>query len=126
MASRAKTAPEVHFPWGEGGGRGSGVRDMALPSLGYLGDKFSEMSFPDFKTYFTQIGCCYHFYPIILHSQQHLVFWNWAENNHVFVYDFPVFRKVMSGSLGQGAFLAGRVSFKTSLPNGQGFQEVIL
>ena len=76
MASRAKTAPEVHFPWGEGGGRGSGVRDMALPSLGYLGDKFSEMSFPDFKTYFTQIGCCYHLYPIILHSQQHLVFWN--------------------------------------------------
>ena len=32
-------APEVHFPWGEGGGRCSGVRDMALPSLGYLEDK---------------------------------------------------------------------------------------
>ena len=68
----------------------------------------------------------YHFYPIILHSQQHLVLLNWAENNHVVVYVFPVFCKVMSGSLGQVAFLAGRVSFKASLPNGQGSQEVIL
>ena len=41
---------------GEGG---IGVRDMAPPSLGNLGTKFSEMSFPHFKTYFTQIGHCY-------------------------------------------------------------------
>ena len=41
---------------GEGG---IGVRDIAPPSLGNLGTKFSEMSFPHFKTYFTQIGCCY-------------------------------------------------------------------
>ena len=41
---------------GEGG---IGVRDMAPPFLGNLGAKFSEMSFPHFKTYFTQIGRCY-------------------------------------------------------------------
>ena len=41
---------------GEGG---IGVRDIAPPSLGNLGTKFSEMSFPHFKTYFTQIGHCY-------------------------------------------------------------------
>ena len=41
---------------GEGG---IGVRDMAPPSLGNLGTKFSEMSFPHFKTYFTPIGHCY-------------------------------------------------------------------
>ena len=41
---------------GEGG---IGVRDMAPPSLGNLGAKFSETSFPHFKTYFTQIGRCY-------------------------------------------------------------------
>ena len=29
----------------------SGVKDKALPSLGNLGPKFSEMSFPHFKTY---------------------------------------------------------------------------
>ena len=40
---------------------GSGVRDMALPLLGNLGAKFSEMSFPHFKTYYTQIGRCYLF-----------------------------------------------------------------
>ena len=34
----------------------SGVRDMALPSLGKLGAKFFEMLFSHFKTYFTQIG----------------------------------------------------------------------
>ena len=73
MPGRAK---EAHFPWEGGEERGSGVRDMALPSLGYLGTKFSERLFPDFKTYFTKIGCCYHFYPIILHSQQHLVLLN--------------------------------------------------
>ena len=52
MASKAKKyAPGVHFPgkgWGEGG---SGVRDMAPPSLGNLGATFSETSFPYFKTY---------------------------------------------------------------------------
>ena len=35
-------------------------QNMALPSLGNLGAKFSEMSFPQFKTYFTQID---HYYP---------------------------------------------------------------
>ena len=42
-----------------GGGGGSEVRDITLPSQGNLGAKFSEMSFPHLKTYFTQIG---HFY----------------------------------------------------------------
>ena len=41
---------------GEGG---IGVRDMAPPSQGNLGAKFSETSFPHVKTYFTQIGRCY-------------------------------------------------------------------
>ena len=54
MTSKAKN---MHFP--EGGG-GSGVRGMALPLLGNLGAKFSEMLFPHFKTYFMQIiGRCY-------------------------------------------------------------------
>ena len=38
---------------------GSGVKNMALPSLGNLGAKFSETSFRHFKSYFTQIGFCY-------------------------------------------------------------------
>ena len=42
-----------------GGGGGSEVRDMTLPSQGNLGAKFSEMSFPHLKTYFTQIGRFY-------------------------------------------------------------------
>ena len=54
MASKAKNAPEVHFPKGNGEG-GSEVRDMTLP----LGAKVSEMSFLHLKTYFTQISCCY-------------------------------------------------------------------
>ena len=41
------------------GAGGSGVRDMTPPLLGNLGAKFSETSFPHFKTYFTQIGRCY-------------------------------------------------------------------
>ena len=44
---------------GRGGGGGSEVRDMTLPSQGNLGAKFSEMSFPHLKTYFTQIGRFY-------------------------------------------------------------------
>ena len=40
--------PEVYFP----GGRGI----VDPPSLVNLGTKFSETSFPHFKTYFTQIG----------------------------------------------------------------------
>ena len=32
---------------------------MALLSLENLGAKFSETSFPHFKTYFTQIGHCW-------------------------------------------------------------------
>ena len=57
MAGKAKNTPEADFPGGRGGG--SGVRDMALPSLGNLRAKFSETSFPHFKTCFTQIGRCY-------------------------------------------------------------------
>ena len=41
------------------GQAGSGVREIAPLLLGNLGAKFSEMSFPHFKTYFTQIGRCY-------------------------------------------------------------------
>ena len=41
----------------EGGG-GSGVRDMASPSLGKLGAKFSETSFPHFTALFRQTGRC--------------------------------------------------------------------
>ena len=51
--------------WGK---RGSGVRDMALLSLGNLGAKFSEMSFPHFKTYFTQICHCHLWTTIFLKS----------------------------------------------------------
>ena len=36
-----------------------GVRDMAPPLLGNLGAKFSETSFPHFKTYYKQIGHCH-------------------------------------------------------------------
>ena len=47
MASKAKKyAPEVHFPGKGGGEGGSGVRDMAPPSLGNLGATFSETSLP--------------------------------------------------------------------------------
>ena len=42
-----------------GRGGGSGVRDKAPPLRGNLGAKFSEISFPHSKTYFTQIGRCY-------------------------------------------------------------------
>ena len=44
-----------------GGGRGGGsrVKDMAHPGFGNLGAKFSETSFPHFKTCFTQIGHCH-------------------------------------------------------------------
>ena len=59
MASKAKNAPEAHFPGRGGGGGGTEVRDMALPSLGNLGAKLSKTSFPHFKTYFTQIELCY-------------------------------------------------------------------
>ena len=37
----------------------SGVRDMGLLLLGNLGAKFSETSFPPFKTYFGQIIRCH-------------------------------------------------------------------
>ena len=46
----------------------SGVRDMAPPLLGNLGAKFSEMPFPHFKTYFTQIGRSY-LYTTILNDR---------------------------------------------------------
>ena len=63
MAGKAKNAPEANFPGGNGrqggGGGGSEVRDMTLLSQGNLGAKFSEMSFPHLKTYFTQIGRFY-------------------------------------------------------------------
>ena len=48
-----KCAPETKFPGG-GGGEDSGVRNMALLSLGCLEAKFSETSFTHFKTYLTQ------------------------------------------------------------------------
>ena len=52
MACKAeKGVLEAHFP-----GRGSGVRNMALPSLENLRAKFSEASFPHFKTCFMQIS----------------------------------------------------------------------
>ena len=38
---------------------GSGVREMAPLLLGNLGAKFSEMTLPHIKTYFTQIDHCY-------------------------------------------------------------------
>ena len=48
--------PEEHSHGGGGGkrstlveGGGSGVSDMASPSLGNLGAKFSETSFPHFR-----------------------------------------------------------------------------
>ena len=47
---RQKICARGAFSWGGGEG-GSGVRDTAPPSLGNLGAKFSEMSFPHFKTY---------------------------------------------------------------------------
>ena len=56
---RQKICTSSTVCWGGGGGS-SRVMDMALPSLGNLGAKFSEMSFPQFKTYFTQID---HYYP---------------------------------------------------------------
>ena len=59
MAGKAKNAPEAYFPRGIGGGGGSEVRDMTLPSLRNLGAKVSEMSFLHLKTYFKQISCCY-------------------------------------------------------------------
>ena len=64
MVSKAKNMHQWHsFLGGGGGGLGfggsSGVMDMALPSLGNLEAKFSEMSFPQFKTYFTRMGHCY-------------------------------------------------------------------
>ena len=40
------------------GGGGSGVRDMVSPSLGNLGAKFSETSFPHFTAPFRQTGRC--------------------------------------------------------------------
>ena len=40
------------------GQAGSAVREMAPILLGNLGAKFSEMSYNQFKNYFTQIGRC--------------------------------------------------------------------
>ena len=46
-------AKNIYFSKRGGGGEGgSGVRDTDPPSLGHF-------SFPYFKTYFTQICCCY-------------------------------------------------------------------
>ena len=44
---------------GEGGGGGSGVRDMATTLLWNLGAQFFEASFRHFKICFTQISRCY-------------------------------------------------------------------
>ena len=52
MPSKAKNMHQRRIFLGRGGGgEGSGVRDTAPPSLGNLGAKLSEMSFPHFKTY---------------------------------------------------------------------------
>ena len=47
MAGKTKICARGPTSWG----RGSGVRDMALLLLGNLRAKFSETSFPPFKTY---------------------------------------------------------------------------
>ena len=56
MASKAKNAPEAHFPrenWGGGGG--IEVRDMTLASLRNLGAKVSEMSFLHLNGFFNNM-----------------------------------------------------------------------
>ena len=59
MAGKEKNmCQRCNFLGGGGDKGGSGVRDMALLSLGNLGAKFSETLFPHFKTHFTQIGHC--------------------------------------------------------------------
>ena len=50
MPSKAKNMHQRRIFLGRGG-EGSEVRDTAPPSLGNLGAKLSEMSFPHFKTY---------------------------------------------------------------------------
>ena len=47
---RQKICTRGAFSWG-GGERGKGSEGHGLPSLGNLGAKFSETSFPQFKTY---------------------------------------------------------------------------
>ena len=47
---RQKICTRGAFSWG-GGERGKGSEGHGLPSLGNLGAKFSETSFPHFKTY---------------------------------------------------------------------------
>ena len=54
---------------------GNGVRDMASPLLGNLGAKFSETSFPHFKTYFAQIGRCCLYTTIFIDSNNFT--WSW-------------------------------------------------
>ena len=56
MAGEAKNMHQRHTFLGGGG---SEVKDMASTSLRNLGAKFSELSFPHFKTYFMQISHCY-------------------------------------------------------------------
>ena len=53
IAGKEKICTRGALSWGQGG---SGVRDMAPPLLENLRAKFSETSFPHFKTYFTQIS----------------------------------------------------------------------
>ena len=46
------------------GARDRGLRNIVPPLLGNLGAKFSEMSFPHFKTYFMQVSRPYiHSFP---------------------------------------------------------------
>ena len=60
MASKEKHMHQrCTFQGGGGGGEGgNGLEDMAPPSRGNLGAKFSKTSFPHFKTYFTRIDHC--------------------------------------------------------------------
>ena len=88
MAGKAKKASEATTSTTPPPG-GSEVRDMTLPSLGYLGAKFSETSFPDYANRlllsFSSNNNYSSFSTALI-----LVLLNWAENNHVVVYDFPV------------------------------------
>ena len=58
MPSKAKNMPQsCTFLGGGGGGGGEWGSERHAPTLG--GAKLFEISFPHFKTSFTQIGRCY-------------------------------------------------------------------
>ena len=57
---KKENVPKMHFPGrGEGaGGGGECSEGHNSPSVGNLGAKSSEMSFPHFNTYVTRISHC--------------------------------------------------------------------